>query len=163
MNITILGAGAYGLALSSMFLENNCNITVWTKSIEEVKQLKKDKCNKKVLPDYVISDKIIITDVKHEIFARVYCEGDINKLTKDELILYKYWLEQINFNKENRFSDFLVDVLGFDKFQGKFKFSLVQEQNETRYSVAVIFCITDHDYFIIILICHQNKCLFEQF
>ena len=55
------------------------------------------------------------------------------------------------------------DVLGFDKFQRKFKFSSVQEQKETRYSMAVIFCIPNHDYFIIILICHQNKCLFEQF
>ena len=31
MNITILGAGAYGLALSSMFEINNCNVTIWTK------------------------------------------------------------------------------------------------------------------------------------
>ena len=61
------------------------------------------------------NDKIIITDVKHEIFAQDYCEGDINKLTKDELILYKYWLEQVDFNKARRCSDFLVDVLGFDK------------------------------------------------
>ena len=60
-------------------------------------------------------DEIIITDVKHEIFAQNYCEGDISKLTKEELILYKYWLEQNDFNKARRCSDFLVDVLGFDK------------------------------------------------
>ena len=61
MNITILGTGAYGLALSSMFLENNCNIVMWTKNEEEKIRLKKDKCNKKVLPDYIISNKIEIT------------------------------------------------------------------------------------------------------
>lgn len=61
MNITILGTGAYGLALSSMFLENNCNITMWTKSDDELEQLKKDGCNKKVLPDYKISKKINLT------------------------------------------------------------------------------------------------------
>ena len=44
-----------------MFLENDCNITMWTKSEEEKLRLEKDKCNKKVLPDYVISDKIKIT------------------------------------------------------------------------------------------------------
>ena len=62
MNITILGTGAYGLALSSMFLENNCNITMWTKTEEEKIRLKNDRCNKKVLPDYYISDKINITN-----------------------------------------------------------------------------------------------------
>jgi len=61
MNITILGTGAYGLALSSMFLENDCNITMWTKSDEEKLKLEKEHCNKKVLPDYEISDKIKIT------------------------------------------------------------------------------------------------------
>ena len=61
MNVTILGTGAFGLALSSMFLENNCNIVMWTKSEEEKLKLEKDKCNKKVLPDYIISDKIKIT------------------------------------------------------------------------------------------------------
>ena len=61
MNVTILGTGAFGLALSSMFLENNCNIVMWTKSEEEKLKLEKDKCNKKVLPDYIISDKIRIT------------------------------------------------------------------------------------------------------
>ena len=61
MNITILGAGAYGLALSSMFLENNCNITMWTKSDDEIVRLEKERCNKKVLPDYIISNKIKIT------------------------------------------------------------------------------------------------------
>ena len=61
MNITILGTGAFGLALSSMFLENNCNITMWTKSDEEKIRLVNDKCNKKVLPEYVIDEKILIT------------------------------------------------------------------------------------------------------
>ena len=61
MNITILGAGAYGIALSSMFLENNCNITIWTKLDSEKEMLEKERCNYKVLPDYRISDKIMFT------------------------------------------------------------------------------------------------------
>lgn len=61
MNITILGTGAFGLALSSMFLENNCNITMWTKLEEEKERLEKDKCNKLVLPNYKIDDSIKIT------------------------------------------------------------------------------------------------------
>lgn len=61
MNITIFGAGAYGLALSSMFLENNCNIMIWTRLEEEKEILEKDRYNKKVLPDYKISNKIKFT------------------------------------------------------------------------------------------------------
>jgi len=61
MNITILGTGAFGLALSSMFLENNCNITMWTKLEEEKERLEKDNRNKLVLPNYKIDDSIKIT------------------------------------------------------------------------------------------------------
>ena len=61
MNITILGAGAYGIALSSMFLENNCNVTMWTKKDSEKEVLEKERCNDKVLPGYRISDKVIFT------------------------------------------------------------------------------------------------------
>ena len=61
MKITILGTGAYGLALSSMFLENNCDITMWTKLEEEKNRLEKDRCNKILLPDYKISNDIKIT------------------------------------------------------------------------------------------------------
>lgn len=61
MNITILGTGAYGLALSSMFEMNNCNITLWTKIEEELKILNEERCNKIVLPDYKINKNIKIT------------------------------------------------------------------------------------------------------
>ena len=61
MNVTILGTGAYGIALSSMFLENNCNIMMWTKFKDEKEMLEKDRYNKKVLADYRISDKISFT------------------------------------------------------------------------------------------------------
>lgn len=68
MNVTILGAGAYGIALSSMFLENNCNITMWTKAEEEKELLINERCNKKVLPEYKISDTIkITTDLKEAV------------------------------------------------------------------------------------------------
>ena len=61
MNVTILGTGAYGLALSSMFLMNNVNLTMWTKHEEEKKEIEKNRFNKKVLPNYQISEKIKIT------------------------------------------------------------------------------------------------------
>lgn len=58
MNVTILGAGAYGIALSAMFLKNNCNITMWTNSEESKLQLENERSNNKVLPNYKIDDNI---------------------------------------------------------------------------------------------------------
>ena len=61
MNVTILGTGAYGLALSKMFLRNNCNVTMWTALDNEYNMLKKYRCNRLVLPSYKIDNKIKIT------------------------------------------------------------------------------------------------------
>jgi len=58
MNIAIIGTGAYGLALASMFLENKCNITMWTHSEEECENLKNERKNELALPGYKISKKI---------------------------------------------------------------------------------------------------------
>ena len=103
MNITILGTGAYGLALSSMFLENNCNITMWTKSDEEKIRLVNDKCNKKVLPDYVIDEKILITCNLEEAIKR-YRENDT-------------WPKTTTFTKESfdHLQDIMIDYGALDK------------------------------------------------
>ena len=61
MNITILGTGAYGIALSKMFLKNNCRITMWTKINDEYEMLNKTRCNERVLPNYYISKDIKFT------------------------------------------------------------------------------------------------------
>ena len=45
MNITILGCGAYGTALSTMFKENNCNIKMWNKFENIFPTLKKQNPN----------------------------------------------------------------------------------------------------------------------
>jgi len=65
MKIAILGTGAYGLALSLMFYENNCDITMWSKFDEEINMLDKYRCHKKVLPDVKIPKEIkFTTDMK---------------------------------------------------------------------------------------------------
>ncbi len=54
MKVTILGAGAYGLALATMVNENSHNITIWTKLDNELEELKKYHTNNRVLPDFVL-------------------------------------------------------------------------------------------------------------
>ena len=39
MKISILGTGAFGMALASIFYNNKCNIKMWTNSEEEKNML----------------------------------------------------------------------------------------------------------------------------
>lgn len=48
MKITILGAGAFGLALASIFKENKNSVTVWSRFEEEVVLLRKNNTNEKI-------------------------------------------------------------------------------------------------------------------
>ena len=49
MKISILGTGAFGMALASIFYNNKCNIKMWTNSEDEkdmlIKNRKSDKIN----------------------------------------------------------------------------------------------------------------------
>lgn len=61
MKITILGAGAYALALTHIANKNNNDITIWTKFEEEKNTLEKTRENKEKLPGYKLPEKIKIT------------------------------------------------------------------------------------------------------
>jgi len=61
MKVTILGTGAYGLALSLMFNKNVNDIVLWTKFEDEKNEIEKNRGNKKVLPNIRIPDNIKIT------------------------------------------------------------------------------------------------------
>ena len=61
MKITILGTGAYGLALSLMFNKNVNDIVLWTKFEDEKNDIERNRGNKKVLPNIRIPDNIRIT------------------------------------------------------------------------------------------------------
>lgn len=61
MKIAILGTGAYGLALSFMFYENNHEIIMWTKFEEEYEMLHTTRENKVLLPGVKIPEEIQFT------------------------------------------------------------------------------------------------------
>lgn len=61
MKVTILGTGAYGLALSLMFNKNVNDIVLWTKFEEEQREIDKKRGNDKVLPNVRIPDNIKVT------------------------------------------------------------------------------------------------------
>ena len=60
MKVGILGTGAYGLALASVFEENGNDVTMWTKFKEEKNELLLNKFTPK-LPGFILSDSINIT------------------------------------------------------------------------------------------------------
>ena len=61
MKIGLFGCGAYGMALSSILIENKCDVTMWTKFEEEKEQLEKTRKNEKLIPGFQLSDKIKLT------------------------------------------------------------------------------------------------------
>lgn len=61
MKIGLFGCGAYGMALSSILTDNNCDITMWTKFQFEKEQLETTRQNEKLIPNFKISEKIKIT------------------------------------------------------------------------------------------------------
>jgi glycerol-3-phosphate dehydrogenase len=60
MKIGILGTGAYGMALASIFDYNKCNIMMWTNSKEEMELLLRDRKSNKI--DYTIPNNISISN-----------------------------------------------------------------------------------------------------
>ena len=62
MNISILGTGAYGLALALMFHKNKNKIKMWTKFEDEKNRILSEHENKTVLPGVKIPKNIVISN-----------------------------------------------------------------------------------------------------
>lgn len=60
MKVTILGTGAYGLALSKILVENKNEVVMWTTFEEEKKELLETKKSPK-LKGFILDDNVIIT------------------------------------------------------------------------------------------------------
>ena len=58
MKVSILGAGAYGIALSKILVDNGMDVMIWTKVQDEYDMLTLERCNNSALPSFKI-DKII--------------------------------------------------------------------------------------------------------
>ena len=98
MKIGILGAGAYGMAMASVFDNNGHKIKIWSNSEEEVNLLLANHKSNKI--DYIIPDDFVITtDMKLVVmdadiiviavpseFVRNVCM-ELNKYFKEEQII----------------------------------------------------------------------------
>ena len=66
MKIGLFGTGAYGLALSSILVNNKNEVTMWTKFEDEKNSLIENKGNETLLPGYKLDDSIKITNSVEE-------------------------------------------------------------------------------------------------
>lgn len=62
-NVTVMGTGVYGLAIASALAKNDHieNIYMWTESKEKEKEWQDTKELKSIIPDFHVSEKIIVT------------------------------------------------------------------------------------------------------
>lgn len=93
MKVTILGTGAYGLALANMFNQNNNDIILWTKFKEEKEKLEKER-KVKSLPNVILPDNFKYScDMEEAIKDRdliviAVPAGAVNEISKE---LAKYY------------------------------------------------------------------------
>lgn len=97
MKVGILGCGAYGLALSDVVNKNNHEITMWTKFIEEKRLLETARKNEAALKDYILPEKIKITNSIEECMREkdlliiVIASQFVSELVKE---MKKYYKDQ---------------------------------------------------------------------
>ncbi|MBI5626150.1 MAG: NAD(P)-dependent glycerol-3-phosphate dehydrogenase [Nitrosomonadales bacterium] len=57
MNITVIGAGAWGTALA-ISLAANHRVTLWARDAAQIKEMRATRCNQRYLPDISLPDKL---------------------------------------------------------------------------------------------------------
>jgi glycerol-3-phosphate dehydrogenase (NAD(P)+) len=63
MNISVLGAGSWGIALSNLLAGNGHSVTLWARRKEEAERLNKERESRSKLPGILIDNKIeIVSD-----------------------------------------------------------------------------------------------------
>jgi len=96
MNVAIIGTGAYGMALASVFYNNKCNVKMWTNSEEEKNMLLENGKSDKV--DFIIDeDSLFIPREKLErAEIGVITVPPYQKVFKYQKALIKLFKEKVN-------------------------------------------------------------------
>jgi glycerol-3-phosphate dehydrogenase (NAD(P)+) len=65
--ILVLGGGSWGTSLSILLAKNNKDVFLWVRDLKQLEQIKKNKENKKYLPDIKIPDNLILINDYSEV------------------------------------------------------------------------------------------------
>lgn len=60
--VTILGAGAWGLAVSRLLTLKGCEITLWEYDPDDYRRLVTSRANPRKLPSFHLDDRVVLTD-----------------------------------------------------------------------------------------------------
>ena len=66
MKVSLIGTGAYGIAMAMMLSKNNKDVVMWTESKEKLANYKKNGCIKDIIPGVTCPDNIRLTDSMEE-------------------------------------------------------------------------------------------------
>ncbi len=130
MKIGLFGCGAYGMALSSIMIDNNCDITMWTKFSTEKENLEKTHSNEKLIPNFKISNKIKITTSVEETIK----DKDLLVIAIPAGFINDLCQEMKSFIKDNHI---LIATKGIEQDTGLFISEIVEKNLQTK-NIAVI-------------------------
>lgn len=130
MKIGLFGCGAYGMALSSILIENSCDVTMWTKFEEEKELLVKTRKNEKLLPNFSISKNIKITTNIEECIK----EKDLLIIAIPAAFIDNLCIEMKPYIKNNHI---LIATKGIEQDTGLFINQILEKYLNTR-NIAVI-------------------------
>lgn len=119
MNILIIGAGAYGLALSNILSEKN-NVAVYSSIKEEIDNLKNTHKNEKLFPNIKLSNKI-------EFINKIEKKYELIVIALPTSIIEQELLKLKNNIKE---TSILITSKGINN--GKFPYQMVKEILKTK-------------------------------
>ena len=130
MKIGLFGSGAYGMAISSILIDNHCEVTMWTKMEEEKKSLEKTRMNEKRIPGFKLDDSIKITTSVEECIK----DKDLLIIAIPAAFVTSLCEELEPYIKDNHI---LIATKGIEQGTGLFINEIVEQKLNTK-NVAVI-------------------------
>lgn len=71
--VVIIGAGSWGTALATVLAENNEKVVLWDRDLEKVKEIRRDRENKKFLAGIELKENIEITSERKGLLLDAKC------------------------------------------------------------------------------------------
>ena len=130
MKIGLFGTGAYGMALSSILVYNNCEVTMWTKFEEEKTNLEETRKNELLIPNFELDKNIKITTSVEECLK----DKDLLIIAIPAAFVDSLCVEMEPYIKNNQI---LIATKGIEQKTGLFIHEIVKKHLNTT-NIAVI-------------------------
>ena len=124
MRIGLFGTGAYGLALSSVLTDNNCEVTMWTKFEEEKRSLEETRRADNYIPNYKIEETIKFTTNVEECIR----DKDLLIIAIPAAFVDSLCIEMKPFIKGN---NILIATKGIEQGSCRFVYDIIKENLKT--------------------------------